>query len=93
MQTRMGQWIRAILMLAVFSGGTVPAIADQPAYLILVAPRATPHPAPAAGAAAGYGFGVEANGYAYGWFGAAPRRSSMSRHFGYYRNYTQWSTR
>jgi hypothetical protein len=27
--------------------------------------------------------------YAYGWFGAQSR-TSWSRHFGYYRNYTQW---
>jgi hypothetical protein len=30
--------------------------------------------------------------YAYGWFGAAPRKH-WSRHFGYYRNYTQWSAK
>ena len=27
--------------------------------------------------------------YAYGWFGAQPRQTWF-RHFGYYRNYTQW---
>ncbi len=32
-----------------------------------------------------------ATGYAYGYFGAPPR-SHASRHFGYYRTYTQWST-
>jgi hypothetical protein len=32
-----------------------------------------------------------APGYAYGFFGAPPR-SHASRHFGYYRTYTQWST-
>ena len=32
-----------------------------------------------------------ATGYAYGYFGVTPR-SHASRHFGYYRNYTQWST-
>lgn len=31
-----------------------------------------------------------AAGYAYGYFGVAPR-SHASRHFGYYRAYTQWS--
>jgi hypothetical protein len=30
-------------------------------------------------------------GYAYGYFGAAPR-AHASRHFGFYRTYTQWST-
>lgn len=31
------------------------------------------------------------SGYAYGFFGVAPR-SHASRHFGFYRNYTQWSS-
>ncbi len=30
--------------------------------------------------------------FAYGWFGVAPRRH-YSRHFGYYREFTQWKTR
>ena len=30
--------------------------------------------------------------YAYGWFGAQPRYHCV-RHFGYYRNYTQWTAR
>lgn len=30
------------------------------------------------------------SGYAYGWFGVAARRHP-ERHFGYHRNYTQWS--
>ena len=30
--------------------------------------------------------------YAYGWFGATPRRQCV-RHFGYYRDYTQWTVR
>jgi hypothetical protein len=33
-----------------------------------------------------------AQGYAYGWFGAAPR-SHWSRHHGYYKNYVRWSVR
>jgi hypothetical protein len=33
---------------------------------------------------------TRANGYAYGYFGVAPR-SHASRHFGFYRTYTQWS--
>lgn len=33
-----------------------------------------------------------AQGYAYGWFGAAPRRH-WSRHHGYYNNYVRWSLR
>ena len=34
---------------------------------------------------------VQAQGYAYGWFGACPRQHAQ-RHFGYYRTYTQWSS-
>lgn len=30
--------------------------------------------------------------YPYGWFGAPPRQH-WTRHFGYYRNYTQWSAK
>lgn len=33
-----------------------------------------------------------AQGYAYGWFGAAPRQH-WSRHTGYYNNYLRWSHR
>jgi len=36
-------------------------------------------------------YDARTSGYAYGWFGVAPRRDA-SRHFGYYRTYTQWST-
>jgi hypothetical protein len=35
-------------------------------------------------------YDARTSGYAYGFFGVAPR-SHASRHFGYYRNYTQWS--
>ena len=35
---------------------------------------------------------VFADGYAYGWFGAQPRVHG-TRHFGYYRLYTEWSFR
>jgi hypothetical protein len=33
-----------------------------------------------------------AQGYAYGWFGAAPR-GHWSRHTGYYNNYIRWTLR
>ena len=33
-----------------------------------------------------------AQGYAYGWFGAAPR-THMLRHHGFYNNYVRWSFR
>ncbi len=30
--------------------------------------------------------------YAYGWFGANSTKGKNIRHFGYYRNFTQWSS-
>lgn len=66
------------------------ANAGPPAYLLL---RRVESPgnryAPGHDDAAMYD--VRTSGYAYGFFGVAPR-SHASRHFGYYRNYTQWST-
>jgi hypothetical protein len=67
-------------------------VAGEPQYLI---PRTTPrvithHPLPEAKAATGQM--LEAQPYAYGWFGAQPRRH-WSRHFGYYRTYTEWSAK
>jgi len=40
----------------------------------------------------GHGYAVETQTYSYGWFGAKPK-PQWSRHFGYYRNYTEWSAR
>ena len=62
---------------AVFAGG--------PTYVLLQPPAhghytASPH-------------WVQPQQYAYGWFGAQPRRRFKSRHHGYYGNYTQWSYR
>ena len=75
-----------VLMLAVANS----ALAGPPAYLVLrraESPGKNHHP----GAADVSLYDARASGYAYGWFGAAPR-SHASRHFGYYRNFTQWST-
>jgi hypothetical protein len=66
-----------------------PAIAGPPAYLVLRRPESPGryhHPGHADAAF----YDARTSGYAYGWFGAAPR-SHGSRHFGYYRTYTQWS--
>jgi hypothetical protein len=67
-----------------------PATAGPPSYLLL---RRAESPgnryAPGHYDAAMYD--ARTSGYAYGFFGVAPR-SHASRHFGYYRNYTQWST-
>ena len=35
-------------------------------------------------------YDVRTSGYAYGYFGAAPR-SHFARHYGYYDTYKQWS--
>jgi hypothetical protein len=89
MQTifRAGRWLIAVLVLAIgFSG---PAAAGPPAYLVLRrAESPGKHYRPGYHDAAMYD--VRTSGYAYGFFGAPPR-SHKSRHFGYYRNYTQWS--
>ncbi len=84
----------ALLSLATVACAQGPPRAQHPSYLILGAPmadtddrhrqRQTVYP--------GVGVGVTAPTYNYGWFGAAPQRQ-WSRHFGYYRNYTQWTRR
>jgi hypothetical protein len=66
--------------------------AGQPTYLI---PRTTPAVIPQASVAhakPATGQVLEAQPYAYGWFGVQPRRH-WTRHFGYYRNYTEWSAK
>jgi hypothetical protein len=77
----------AALVLALSS---VPAhAAGPPAYLLLrraESPGKHYHP----GAADAAMYDARTSGYAYGFFGVAPR-SHASRHFGYYRNFTQWS--
>jgi hypothetical protein len=66
------------------------AWAGPPAYLVLRRPEApAKHLQPGYPAAATYD--ARTSGYAYGWFGVAPR-THASRHFGYYRLYTQWSS-
>ena len=78
----------ATLLLALTLSST--ASAGPPAYLLLRrAESPGHHNAPGHYDAALYD--ARTSGYAYGFFGAAPR-SHASRHFGYYRNYTQWST-
>ena len=65
------------------------AQAGPPSYLLLRRPEAPKHlhlvPQPASQA-----YTVQTHGYAYGYFGVAPRQHH-SRHFGVYRTYTQWS--
>jgi len=76
--------------------GVQSAKAQPPTYLVLrapvtQAPRPHGHHLPPQSPAA-YGYMLEPRPYAYGWFGASPR-PQWSRHFGYYRNYTEWSAR
>jgi hypothetical protein len=67
------------------------AQAVPPSYLLLRrAEGPGPHNEP--GKPPAYVQPVRGYGYAYGWFGAAPR-AHASRSFGYYREYTQWSIR
>ena len=83
----------AILILvgaAVWFGPTTQdSRAERPTYLLLRAPARTSN-----GHAyyPGDGREVKTQRYAYGWFGARPRKT-WTRHFGYYSNYTQWSKR
>jgi len=79
----------AALIAALTLGISSSASAGPPAYLILRRPEAPGrHHQPGYSDAAMYD--ARTSGYAYGFFGVAPR-SHASRHFGYYRNYTQWS--
>ena len=68
------------------------AKAQHPNYLLLRTPAASMPGNPSYGYYPGYGYAVQAPTYAYGWFGVH-RRSHNVRHFGYQRNYTQWSSR
>ena len=80
-----------MLFAALVASAVVPSIATAgpPSYLLLRQPESPgPHYHPGYPAAITYD--VRAYPYAYGWFGVAPR-SHASRHFGYYRTYTQWS--
>ena len=64
-----------------------PLIAGPPAYLLLRrAESPAKHHAPGYYDAAMYD--TRTNGYAYGFFGVAPR-SHVTKHYGVYRNYTQ----
>lgn len=77
----------ATLVLAAGLAGS--ASAGQPTYLMLRRPESPgKHYQPGRPDAAM--LDARTSGYAYGYFGVAPR-SHASRHFGINRNYTQWS--
>jgi hypothetical protein len=80
-------WLIAALLLAI--SGAAPASAGPPGYLVLRRPEAPGnHFRPGYYDAAMYD--ARTSGYAYGFFGVAPR-SHYSRHFGTYRNFTQFA--
>jgi hypothetical protein len=86
-RTLLAAGIASLAMLTMAEGTR----AAPPAYLMLRrAESPSTHYAPGYPDAALYD--VRSSGYAYGWFGAAPR-AHASRHFGYYRTYTNWNTR
>lgn len=70
-------WRVAALLLVVL--GATAAQGAEPTYRVLKRPPPTVRTEPQVRA-----------GYAYGWFGAPPRKHP-ERHFGYHRRYTQWS--
>jgi hypothetical protein len=86
--------IAALLTLAAAAGCAEPAHAQATPYIILQTPtpRTSHGPQPPRINSAGIAYPVAPPTYAYGWFGVQPRRH-WSRHFGYYRNYTQWTRR
>ena len=80
-------WLIAIVVLATATSPT--ASAGPPGYLVLRRGEApTNHYARGYYDAAMYD--ARTTGYAYGFFGVAPR-SHFSRGFGVYRNYTQFA--
>ena len=89
MKRRVVSTILAGLFLSVFIGTTE---AEPPPYLLLRTPSAPVPHQPTYNHYPGLGYGVSTQAYSYGWFGAPPRQH-WSRHFGYYRNYTQWSAK
>jgi hypothetical protein len=81
--------IAAVLLATNVSSSASAGPPLPPGYLVLRRPEAPAnHYRPGYYDAAMYD--ARTSGYAYGFFGAAPR-SHYSRHFGTYRNYTQFS--
>jgi hypothetical protein len=80
-----------LLLLGLLIGSNAPpvAIAGPPAYLVLRR-QESPQRKYQAGYPDAARYDARSSGYAYGWFGAAPR-AHAARHFGYYRTYSQWS--
>ena len=66
--------------------------ASHPTYLLLRTPRTPAKSHAEYGYTPGRPRHVVGRGYTYGWFGVKPRRH-WSRHFGYFRSYTEWKAR
>jgi hypothetical protein len=88
---KFGMTALAVLLLVLAADGlSRPGYAAPPAYLVLRRSEAPgPHGQPGHPDAAF--LERRTGGYAYGYFGVPPR-AHASRHFGFYRTYTQWST-
>ena len=91
MQRRI-KFVCSLVIAAGLGLATDAARAAHPAYLLLHSPTADMPHQPTYGYSPGYGYGVSTHAYSYGWFGAQPS-PQWSRHFGYHRGYTQWSSR
>lgn len=83
--------VGVLLLFAMQGIAPLVASAGPPSYLLLRQPESPgPYHHPGYPSAARYD--VRSCGYAYGYFGVTPRMHA-SRHFGFYRDYTQWSWR
>jgi hypothetical protein len=83
---------RVLILIGLLAAGLSGSVDSAPPEYRLLRIETHPVPNPSSGRHStdlSYG---PAQPYAYGWFGAAPRKH-WSRHFGYYRNYTQWSAK
>ena len=82
--------MRTIFLAAVvFATHTATCYAGPPSYLLLRQPE-SPGPFHLPGRPAAVYYEVRADGYAYGYFGVAPR-THWSRSFGVNRVHKQWS--
>jgi len=80
-------WSIALLLCL---SATSSAWAGPPAYLLLRRAE-SPGKCNRPGYPDAAAYDARTSGYAYGYFGVAPR-SHAARHFGYYRTYTSWAT-
>ena len=87
---RLHRIVIAIAVVAAIAWTCRTARADYPSYLILRAPATVGHHHARGGYHPGRAYATSGRAYAYGWFGASPR-AHWSRHFGYSKNFTQWT--